>query len=600
MKFAWLFSLLLVGALAHAIQPGTIEIDTQEWRDKPVRHFYIHGTLNGDTRFRVCLPEKSAWKGRLIQYLEGAFGGYELTGDAALALTHGAVYVESNQGHRGKVVTNSANDTNTELLYEASYSTLQYAKARAVEFYGEEPKYTYVHGDSGGGMRGSGLLERFPRSYDGAIAYVGVGSSSALIPRYSRYEEVSYKLAPKLRALTDAIRPGGSGDPFAVLTTDEERAALKATLLNGYPKRQLDQLSPSLVSAQLMDAIFRVADPDFVAEFWKERGSAGLDMIPGTVKSNQSVLGQGNIIDTGIARPFGALVGYSIRFTSGEAAGTWRIIVLNKDTNIMVNPYSPDVASVKPGDTFEIDNREMTAWRSYYRYLDPKSSSKRPEALLSRMKEEGRPLARFQGKLMILYSVDDPYAWASYAVDYDRKVWEIQGPAAKDRYRLYFFERVPHGPVTRPLWETGWGGARRKALDDLIAWVEQGVQPPPATSYQVDDLNQVILPSSARQRAGVQPVAVITANGQSGRLEIAAGQQVLFRVTAEDPDNDLAQFEIDYLGQGKGAEKQAVTGRSASAEFRYTYDKPGTYFANVRATDASGITNLAYVRLVVR
>lgn len=600
MKLAWLSSLLLAGALARATQPGTIEIDTQEWRDKPVRHFYIHGTLNGDTRFRVCLPEKSAWKGRVIQYLEGALGGYELTGDAALALAHGAVYVESNQGHRGKVVTNSPNDTNTELLYEASYSTLQYAKARAVEFYGEEPKYTYVHGDSGGAMRGSGLLERFPKSYDGAIGYVGVGSTTALIPKYSRYEDVSSKLTSKLRALADAVRPGGSGDPFAVLTTDEERAALKATLLNGYPKRQLDQLSPSLVSAQLMDAMFRVADPGFVAEFWKERGTAGLETVAGTVKSNQSLLGQGSIIDTGIARPFGALVGYSIRFTSGEAAGTWRTIVINKDTSILVNPYSPDVASVKAGDTFEIDNREMTAWRAYYHYLDPNAPSKRPESVLRMMQEEGRPLGRFQGKLMVLYSVDDPFAWASYAVDYDRKVWEIQGPAARDRYRLYFFERVSHGPPTRPLWETGWGGARRKALDDMIAWVEQGVQPVPATSFKVDDLNQVVLPSAARKRAGVQPVAAITANGQSDRLEILAGQEVLFRATADDPDNDLAQFEIDYLGQGKGAEKKPVTGRPASAEFRYTYDKPGTYFANVRATDASGITNLAYVRVVVR
>jgi hypothetical protein len=600
MKGKWFAALLVTGSLAYAIQPGGIEIDTQEWRDQPVRHLYIHGTLNGDTRFRVCLPEASAWRGRVIQYLEGALGGYELTGDAGLALRHGAVYVESNQGHRGKVATNSANDTPTELLYEASYATLQYAKARAVELYGQEPRFTYVHGDSGGGMRGSGLLERFPKTYDGAISYVGVGSTTALIPAYSRYEEVSYKLAPKLRALADAVRPGGAGDPFQVLTTSEEREALQATLKNGYPRRQLDQLSPSLVSAQLMDAIFRVADPGYVDDFWKERGTVGLDSVAGTVKAVQSLLGQGTILDTGIARDFGVLTGYSIHFTSGAAAGTWRTIVANQNTNVLVNPYSPDVSMVKAGDSFTIDNREMIAWRSYYRYLDPQSAHPRPEPLLRTLREEGRPLGQFQGKLMVLYSVDDPYAWASYAVNYDRQVWAKQGPSAKDRYRLYFFERIPHGPVTRPLWETPWGGARLKALDDMIAWVEEGVQPVAATAYTVDDLNQVVLPAEARRRLGVQPVATLTANGSRERLEVKTGEEVVFRVSADDPDNDLAKLEMDYLGQGKGAESRQVSGRPASGEFRFRYDKPGTYFANVRATDASGITNLAYVRIVVR
>ncbi len=39
----------MLAAAAMAQQPGTIAIDTQEWRDTPARHLYIHGLLNGDT-----------------------------------------------------------------------------------------------------------------------------------------------------------------------------------------------------------------------------------------------------------------------------------------------------------------------------------------------------------------------------------------------------------------------------------------------------------------------------------------------------------------------------------------------------------------------
>ena len=100
--------LLAFSAAALAQQPGTIAIDKQEWREQPSRHFYIHGTLNGDTAFQVLLPDPKLWKGRLLHYLEGSLGGSEtfgtLLGEPPYALANGAAYVESSQGHRGPQV----------------------------------------------------------------------------------------------------------------------------------------------------------------------------------------------------------------------------------------------------------------------------------------------------------------------------------------------------------------------------------------------------------------------------------------------------------------------------------------------------------------
>ena len=97
------------------------------------------------------------------------------------------------------------------------------------------------------------------------------------------------------------------------------------------------------------------------------------------------------------------------------------------------------------------------------------------------MREEGRPIGQFKGKLMVLFSVDDPYAWAAYAVDYDRKrCGRSRGPlrrgslpdvllrthSARPGHAATVGDRLGRGRGARP-WPT-W-----------VAWVEQGVQPPP-------------------------------------------------------------------------------------------------------------------------
>jgi hypothetical protein len=43
-------------------------IDIDEWRDKPVRHRYVHGSFKGtDTLFSIYMPPKEQYKGRFFQ-----------------------------------------------------------------------------------------------------------------------------------------------------------------------------------------------------------------------------------------------------------------------------------------------------------------------------------------------------------------------------------------------------------------------------------------------------------------------------------------------------------------------------------------------------
>jgi hypothetical protein len=60
---------------------------------------------------------------------------------------------------------------------------------------------------------------------------------------------------------------------------------------------------------------------------------------------------------------------------------------------------------------------------------------------------------------------------------------------------------------------------------------------------------------------------------------------------------------MDFEGDGQFDQTRNVNGKKTKAEFRHSYDKPGTYFATVRVTDSSdgnGIQNLAAIKVVAR
>ena len=45
-------------------------VDIDEWRDKPVRHRYVHGGFKSNgTRFSFYFPPKEKYQGRFFQYI---------------------------------------------------------------------------------------------------------------------------------------------------------------------------------------------------------------------------------------------------------------------------------------------------------------------------------------------------------------------------------------------------------------------------------------------------------------------------------------------------------------------------------------------------
>jgi hypothetical protein len=150
------------------------------------------------------------------------------------------------------------------------------------------------------------------------------------------------------------------------------------------------------------------------------------------------------------------------------------------------------------------------------------------------------------------------------------------------------------------------------ALRELAAWVENGIVPPPTSEYRVQD-GQVHVPSSAAERNGIQPVAVLSVNG-SERAEVVVGDTVTFTAQIEVPiaPGNLVSAEWDFEGLGTysdPAELVEPTSDAVHLTSSHAFSHPGIYFPAVRIAiqrEGDAITpfarslNLSRVRVVVK
>lgn len=628
--------LLLLAAAAWAsaspvIQPGTISIDTQEWRGEPQRHLYIHGTLNGDTAFRLLLPERDLWQGRMLQYLQGGLGGYEGAGTAAghdgYALANGAVYVESSQGHAG-IAAYEEDDTPEEIAYGASYAVAQYAQARCVEIYGRPAQYVYVFGDSGGGHRASGLIERFPELYDGAMPCVGAGVFQVPWYLFSLYEQCRPVLLPLKEPLAEACQPGGKLD-LSAAEWPEAEAALRRLLFAGFPAPALDTIRADATSLIILDYNKYKLDPGYFEDFWSVPGYAGCDgavdgeIVEGLEGTVSGVDPEKRRLTVEFDDPPGALYGMTLTFASGALEGRWRRVYGSQGEQLVIGPVGPGIDGAAPGDRVVLDNRDLVAFRRLHEHLrdpedramaghpedrEPARPARTPETAPG-IFEPDRPLGHVRSKMIAVYGSHDPLVWPTNAFTYARHVKNALGSEMDNHFRLHFVENGVHNPIAaqEPARFVGRVSLMHKAMDDLMAWVERDVPPRPGTAFTVDEQNQLKLAETANERGGYQPVVSLSVDGGGPRLETRTGRAVTFRVAAEDPDNDLARCEMDFEGDGVYDASREATGQIDAFKFSHTYDRPGEYYPVARITDATrsagspgpGIQNLARMRVRV-
>jgi hypothetical protein len=493
-------------------------------------------------------------------------------------------------------------------------------------------------------------------------------------PNFACMFNVQRLLGSKIYDVVDAMSPGGSGDPFAGLDT-HQREELATLYRLGYPRGDELMIAQPMGQIWLWASMAErlLAEyPDYFESFWSKPGYVGHD-LPSVVEADvidvratvQRVLFASDIIkDSAFNSPeFAALrgmaalfsrtgdlpmaveiadlpngyrLGAGVRVLTGSGAGR-QLYCTNGVGNVLMCDGAGEASNLRfsgvlAGDEVHVDNRPFLAYCYYYRHHI------RQGVEWDCLRLDGQPIfeqhpqpemspfmgvlhtGRFDGKMLWVHHTHDASLWPSQGTGMKKNIEREIGPEeARKQFRLRWTQNAEHVPPAMAggtperatnTWLINYQPVIEQSLADLTAWVEHGVEPS-GTNFELRD-GRIILPATAAERAGIQPVVDVTANGGS-RAEIAVGDSVDLQVHAEVPAGagTVVSVRWDFDGSGTYPEGLEVDGVSTEVTLSTThiYDRPGTYFAtalveshrdgDLKATSRR-IPNLASARVVVR
>ena len=661
-------------------------VDVDEWRDKPVRHRYVHGGFKGtETRFSFYFPPKEKYEGRFFQYItpfpdneylsQGASGEEDKIG---FSVSSGAYFIETNGGGRidfGK--PGFASDPSIG-AYRANAASAQFSRVVAVQIFGGKRPYGYAFGGSGGAYRTIGGIENTEDVWDGVVPYV-VGSPMAIPNVFTVRMHAMRVLKDKLAQIIDAVEPGGSGDMYAGLNAEEKDALQEVTKMGYPPKSWFGYKTMGIHGFLVLYQGVVMADRKyFTDDFWKVPGYLGANPPPSLLKARiqkVSKIKAGipvdeaarlGLIESPSAQERGTaeaawksmgekegtmpvafqledmlpdidFPGGDLVIKSGTAVGKTLQLTKIAGDKVIIGPADARVlAQVKQGDEVQVDNSNFLAVQTYHRHQVPGNEYKvwdqfrdkdgkpiypqRPMMLgplFTRSASGVLPGGKYKGKMIVLASLWDREAFPWQADWYRLKVIENLGAETDNHFRLWYTDHALHGDLTKqedPTHTVSYLGVLQQALRDLSAWVEKGIAPPATTNYNIED-GQVIVPPTATERKGIQPVLTLKANGGE-RAEVKVGEPVTFNAIIELPQNTgkIVAAQWDFEGAGSfGVEGKLIPDGNSSTRVTlktsHVFTKPGTYFTTLRGvaqrqgdvrTPYARIQNLARVRIIVR
>ena len=440
---------------------------------------------------------------------------------------------------------------------------------------------------------------------------------------------------------------------------EEQRAVLREVTKLGFPPAGwFDYKTIGEGGFPVLFPLVRMLDPSYFQDFWTVPGYEGVNpsqslaqariQHPTTVVKTVSagdpeVASQFGGVDAaketmmgsplGIqleSIPSGSLEGAFVIVESGDSRGKQLPVgkVMGNTVFIAVNPFgadnSNDVKAVKPGDQVVLDNSDFLAVQYYHRHQVPgpdfyvwdqfrgpdgKPLEPQRKMLIGPMLTGAGSVqsGRFKGKMIIVESMMDQDAFPWQADWYRSKVKEALGDHLDDNFRLWFTENAIHndGPPSDATHTVNYVPCLHQALRDVSAWVEKGVPPPASTNYKVVD-GQVLVPATAVERKGIQPVVSLKANG-AVRADVAVGKPVKFTAVIEVPPNTgkVVSAKWDFEGEGTFSLAQEIkrsnsneSGTRVTLASSHVFSKPGTYFVTIIAnSQRDGDANAAYTRI---
>jgi hypothetical protein len=551
-------------------------IDAEQDLATPVVHHRVSGHFEGtDIQFDIYLPPREQWKGRFFQFTyPTAFTPEE---DTAVASDRAIGFAIASGGYAVQ-----AGNASLSLGYRHTAAAAKFAEKVAADYYhyGNRKIYGYLYGPSGGSFQTTGAAENTSGVWEGFVPMVQGAPDGDPLSFFIR-AMARLVLADKAEQIADAIRPGGSGNPYAGLDP-AQRSMLRELTTFGVPLRAWENpdylLGLSAPDGLLgFGGVVRSIDPTYADDFWTKPGYLGTEHSP-----------LGDVVRKALA---------------------------------------------KVGNT--PDNRWDIAIRSYYRHQVPPLSDgfygfdqfRNPDGT---PKYPQRPLlvgplvfsgvsggaafnGHINGKMMVVDNLYDVDALPWHADWYGTRVRAALGGVGFSRnFRLYYNDHADHldAPVsrTRATYLVNWYGMVEQSLRDLSAWVERGIEPPASTTHAVID-QQVLVPANAAVRRGIQPTVDLTVRGATS-VHVKVGRGVPLTAKIQMPPHAGRVVATAWDCEGTGTYTDApfrAVKSTVQAASTCTYSKPGTYFAALRVTGErdgvpsifAQVINLDRVRVVV-
>lgn len=625
-------------------------VDVDKVITKPVKCRYVHGGFDDGTRFSFYFPlDKSDFTGRFFQYItpfpdsETSAQNYYAASPIGFSIEHGAYFVETNEGGKLDFADPTTRKDPSIGAYRANAACAQFSRHIAQLIYGCERPYGYCFGGSGGAYRTTGSMESTEGVWDGAVPFV-LGSPQAIPNVFAARMYALRMLRDKMDDIVDALEPGGSGNPYATLTT-EQRQVLHEVSSMGFPLK-------SWYGWKYMDAhgflvlyrsVVAMDQKYFREDFWNKPGYFGYDNPPSLQRDHiqakavvKRIIGQTEAEQLGLVAPLSEAdrgsadrawasmgseikekpvayeidqkvdmptLGGELMMLSGKGKGQQLQITGAKGGYVTLAAVNQPqlLPLLNVGDSVQVDNSDWLAVETYYRhqvptkdyyvwnqfrgYNDQPIYPQRP-MLLGPMFTRGAagclPTGKIHGKMILCCSVWDREAFAWQGDWYRNHVKDYLGNATDDNFRLWYTDRATHGGEDDPTEVVDYTTTLYQAMLDLSDWVERGIAPSHTSTYEVED-GQVILGADGKQRGGIQPVPYATINGKE-RADVKPGEQVTIHVTVDVPKGTGKVVRADWCIDGSKEFTQPVDMSKA----KYSADGERVEFEQVVSYDKAG------------
>ncbi|KPY30098.1 hypothetical protein ALO52_200101 [Pseudomonas syringae pv. primulae] len=623
-------------------------IDRREDLKSPVLTHRVSGHFEGtDVKFSFFFPPKAQWKGRFFHKV------YPL-GDGSVP-DHVIKFGADSGAYTVDTVSPSG--------YRANAAAAKFSKVVAGEYYGLPVSqiHGYIYGGSGGSYLTIAAVENSTGVWDGAVPFV-IGVPTSIPTNFFVRAFARLVLEDKAPQIADAMRPGGSGDPFAGLDATEAAALAEVTAM-GVHLRGWDNYAYILGLNDPQGLLgfastVKGIDPGYAADFWNKPGYLGteqsalgnlvrrakIDRVVSVQKIDRDSDGKPLRLHLAGLPHFKNSAWFDFTVEGAEEGSRKLLGSLDAEHGVITLSAQNEADTLnvlQNGTRVRVDNRWAIALTSYHRHQVPASGGftawdqfrnangsprypQRPQDVGSIISAGVSGGGSFTGKInskmiVIANALDvDAYPWD--ADWYGRRLKAEAGNQYDAKVRIWLNDNADHldGSVVASgstdnqfVRLIDYNGILEQAVRDVSGWAENGIAPPRSTQYALNN-GQVSLPVEASVRQGIQPVVKLTS--RSGQRVIAkVGQPITLLGDISVPPSAGKIVKTEWSQTGNDDFSDAPLPHQPSETLAvhktFVYSKPGTYYPVLRVTSQregdnttafTRIGNLARVRVIVK